>query len=418
MKAFLSLILLCLIYFSVAAQEKTLEFSTLSHDEIFAKAKADNKSIMLFFHFEKCGACIAMIEETFIEANVIEYYKDNFISMSIDTEKGDGIALKEKYNITLQPVFLFFNAQGELVHKYMGFMKGDKFIEESKKAVENLMTSTKADRMYKEGNRNIDFLIEYNYISDRTYTLDSNIIKNTFEGIKAADYKKEHVLKYIFTLHDYRGYKPMTYYSDKVQFFLDNTELLYKYFDTTVVHNKLLWILNDTQEEIIKKKDEAAFKKALSFIEKYEQKNSMMYRIEHLEYSTLMIGKYIGLRFANDFYKAFGDKNKYAAAKKDYEAAFWNDTEFLNTMAWLNAYYGQNISKKDFETFKKYALRAIELENNFSHNLTYAWLLYKSNKKKEMKKAKTQLQKTYALANDKQKESEEAKELEKLLEKI
>ena len=418
MKSFLLLALMCWCHFTVVAQSKTLEFSSLSHDEIFAKAKAENKSIMLFFHFEKCGACISMIEETFIAPAVIEYYKSNFISMSIDTEKGDGIALKEKYNISLQPAFLFFDTAGNLAHKYIGFMEEEEFIGEGKKVVENLLTSTKAEKMYNEGNRDLDFLIAYNYIADAAYTLDSTIIKSTFENIKAEDYTKEKVLKYMFLIYDYRGFIAMNYYSNEFQFLIDNINLLYSHFDTITVHNNMLAMLSNMQEEIIKRKDEAAFKKALSYIEKFEQKDNMIYSIKHLSDNSVMFTKYMSLRFASEFYKEFGDKKKYAVAQKAYEDSFWHDTYFLNNMAWLGVYYGKNIPKSELELYTKYALRAIALEDKFNHNLTYAWVLYRTGNKKNIKKAKVQLQKALSLANEKEQSNEQALELKALLEKV
>ncbi|MFC5283425.1 thioredoxin family protein [Pedobacter alpinus] len=85
-----------------------------------AQAKAQNKPIFLFGHTSWCGYCKQMDKEVLTTDQAGKAFNPTFINISLDMEKGDGLALKEKYNITGFPALLYFNAKGEVLHKVIG----------------------------------------------------------------------------------------------------------------------------------------------------------------------------------------------------------------------------------------------------------------------------------------------------------
>lgn len=85
-----------------------------------SQAKAQNKPIFLFGHTSWCGYCKQMDKEVFTTDQAGKAFNPTFINISLDMEKGDGLALKEKYNITAFPALLYFNAKGEVIHKVIG----------------------------------------------------------------------------------------------------------------------------------------------------------------------------------------------------------------------------------------------------------------------------------------------------------
>ena len=370
---------------------------------------------MLFLYFDGCGGAAEMKERVFKFPTVIEYYNNNFISLSLSMQQKEGIALKEKYNINSSPAFLFFDSNGNLVHQYVDIMSANQFVAEGKKVVEDQLTSVKAEKMYEGDNRDLDFLIEYNYIAVKANTLDSNIIKSTLKAIKPKDYKEEKILKYLFTIYKYREFVAMDFYSQEFQFLINNYPLLYEHFDSTTVRNNMLGLLNIVEDDIIANKNEAAFRQIFAYMQIFEEKQKVRYTIKHLNYQSYLYAPYMSINFAYKFYKHFGDANKYSAAEKAFEAGIWNDAAYINDLAWSNISNNTKLTKTALNKYIKYALRAIELEDNFSHNLTYAWLLYKTGEEENIEKAKIQFKKTMSLATEANKFNPYYQELESLL---
>lgn len=73
-------------------------------------------------------------KKVFTEKEVGEYFNANFVSIKMDMEKGEGIALQDKYAIKAFPTLLFMDSTGKVLHKVLGSMEPSKLIAEAKKA--------------------------------------------------------------------------------------------------------------------------------------------------------------------------------------------------------------------------------------------------------------------------------------------
>ncbi|MDX1902616.1 MAG: thioredoxin family protein, partial [Thermonemataceae bacterium] len=68
-------------------------------EEALAKAKQENKVLMVDFYTTWCGPCKLMTKTTFADTNLGDFVNQNFIAYKIDCEKGEGFQLAEKYEI-------------------------------------------------------------------------------------------------------------------------------------------------------------------------------------------------------------------------------------------------------------------------------------------------------------------------------
>lgn len=123
----------------------SVSISALAADEIQfvkgmtwaqVKAKALKEKKMIFFdaYATWCGPCKYMDNSVYTQKAAGDYYNTNFINVKMDMEAGEGISLSEEFNISAYPTFLFFSPEGKLVHKYVGGMEVEEFVQLGKDA--------------------------------------------------------------------------------------------------------------------------------------------------------------------------------------------------------------------------------------------------------------------------------------------
>src|SRR6187549_1401798 len=77
-----------------------IQFSHGNFASVTASAKAKKKLIFIDFHTVWCGPCRRMAAEIFTKPAVAELYNSRFVNYKVDAEKGEGIALARKYEVT------------------------------------------------------------------------------------------------------------------------------------------------------------------------------------------------------------------------------------------------------------------------------------------------------------------------------
>ncbi|RZJ20249.1 MAG: DUF255 domain-containing protein [Acinetobacter sp.] len=133
MKSLFTAICLFIISASVSAAEITfLENPTWA--SVLEKAKKENKMIFLDGYATWCGPCKKMDAETYKDQAVADYYNANFINVKYDMEKGEGVTLSTRYNVTAYPNLMFINPEGTMLHKGVGFLESNDFLDLGKKA--------------------------------------------------------------------------------------------------------------------------------------------------------------------------------------------------------------------------------------------------------------------------------------------
>lgn len=98
-------------------------------EEALAKAKQENKVLMVDFYTTWCGPCKLMTKTTFADTNLGDFVNQNFIAYKIDCEKGEGFQLAEKYEIEGYPTICFIDKSGKLIAQEVGFKKAEAFLE-------------------------------------------------------------------------------------------------------------------------------------------------------------------------------------------------------------------------------------------------------------------------------------------------
>ena len=141
-----------------------IKFFTGSWKDVLAEAKRQNKPIFVDIFTTWCGPCKLMAKQAFPDAKVGEKFNTNFISYQIDAEKGEGIDVAKKYVVTAYPTSLFVAANGDLIHRAIGYGGIKGMLDQADKAIEASKDPNPLsvmEKQYEGGKREPDFLASY-----------------------------------------------------------------------------------------------------------------------------------------------------------------------------------------------------------------------------------------------------------------
>jgi thiol-disulfide isomerase/thioredoxin len=131
-KKILAAWLLFVTFSASAAEIKFLENPTWT--AVLEQAKKENKMIFLDAYASWCGPCKQMDAETYTNQAVADFYNNNFINVKYDMEKGEGAMLADRYYVSSYPNLVFISPDGVMLHKGIGFMAANDFLNLAKLA--------------------------------------------------------------------------------------------------------------------------------------------------------------------------------------------------------------------------------------------------------------------------------------------
>src|SRR3712207_4751006 len=76
-----------------------IKFFQGSFEQALAEAKKQNKPLFVDFYAVWCGPCKRMAKTVFTQDSVGSYFNDKFISLQLDAEKSDNVAIAKQYKV-------------------------------------------------------------------------------------------------------------------------------------------------------------------------------------------------------------------------------------------------------------------------------------------------------------------------------
>lgn len=124
------------LFLSYLAQGQGIHFETGQWSDVLAKAKQENKPIFVDAYTVWCGPCRKMDQEVFTLEDVGQYLNEQFVSYKMDMEKGEGVDFAIKYDVTAFPTLLFFDHNGQMLYKSVGYKDRDQLLATTKLALD------------------------------------------------------------------------------------------------------------------------------------------------------------------------------------------------------------------------------------------------------------------------------------------
>lgn len=379
--------MLIFLTISISAQNNAIKFEEGTWAEIVAKAQKENKPIFLDAYAVWCGPCKWMAVNVFTNKDVAELFNSKFINAKIDMEKGEGIKLAQQFQVQAYPTLLILNSGGEVLHRACGASQVEEFIKWATESfdIENRFATLQTK--YENGERSSEFMLKYIEKIDKACINAEKVAEEYLNSLKdEALYEKNNWS--IFNSYIWNSE------SRSFKFVAENYSKFYDLYGD-MVNEKIVDVHSRKISTAIRKKDEDTYMANMNILK------SLNFPQSEKVYAALEC-------------KYFYSKNdwvNYAAKSVKYIEDFQiENSNELNRFAW-NFYVKVN-DKKMLEKAAEWSKKAIELNDNYANNDTYAAIQYKLGNKKEAQK--------YAeLALKKAKEGgEDATETEELLKKI
>ncbi|MBO9732772.1 MAG: thioredoxin family protein [Chitinophaga sp.] len=196
------LIFCCITGFSFAqhSPDTGIHFFKGTYAALLQEAQLQHKMIFIDVYTDWCGPCKGMDKFIFPLQEVGNKYNPRFLNYKLNAEKGEGIQLAKKFNITAYPTFLYLNSNGYLVHKVIGERDAPVFISQVDKVMELANDKNQLGNLeaaFTAGNREPAFLRTY-IMQQFSLNIDNS---HTFDAwlkvVPAAKLKKEPQLLFI-----------------------------------------------------------------------------------------------------------------------------------------------------------------------------------------------------------------------------
>lgn len=107
-----------------------VNFQNITFQKALAEAAQQHKMVFLNIYAVWCGPCKHLKMTTFQSPQVAGLVNKKCISIDVDVEKEEGIALARKYQIEAHPLVLILNPEGKVVKRILGYRDAGDFMSE------------------------------------------------------------------------------------------------------------------------------------------------------------------------------------------------------------------------------------------------------------------------------------------------
>ncbi|WP_316815417.1 DUF255 domain-containing protein [Pedobacter nyackensis] len=281
-----------------SSNPNNVQFQKLSLEDALAKAKNENKAIYVDMSASWCQPCKMMQEKVFPDPQVVEYLNKNFISIYFQCDLDSALSnvYRDKYISTAFPTHLLIDKNGELIHKFVGYMSVPSFLTELNKGVLANTGLNSFHKRYKDGERSAAFMNEY-----------ITLLANANEGQRASGLASEYLKT--LSVNDLANRK--TFYlisefvrdldSDLAQKILTNKQIFEKNVGKADVdtYERMLWLIKATS--FVTEKDG----------EKVLDKTGYDAFVKRIEASGIDKDDYVKMTSSMENYHLTGDWNSY-----------------------------------------------------------------------------------------------------------
>lgn len=109
-------------------KKEAIHWQRLSLDEAVAKAKVENKHILIYFTAKWCGPCQQMEQTVFPDNKVIRTVNDHYIALKIDVDAWGSKKWTMAFAVRPIPDFIILDAAKRRLRHQIGYMKQEQLL--------------------------------------------------------------------------------------------------------------------------------------------------------------------------------------------------------------------------------------------------------------------------------------------------
>jgi len=110
-------------------------------EEGWVAAEKLDRPVMLYFHSDKCPACKMLEENVFGDEKTASFLNGNFVCVSVNVDKPEGMDLARKYKVLALPTVIFLSPSREQLDKIYGYWPPGDFQKVAKSTLESFKAS-------------------------------------------------------------------------------------------------------------------------------------------------------------------------------------------------------------------------------------------------------------------------------------
>ncbi len=240
---------------SLLAQDREIKFAHENFDAILAQAKKENKLIFMDCWATWWRPCIQMANTAFKDNTVADYYNSTFVNAKFDMEKGEGIDLKNKYNVNVFPTLLFLDGDGNVVHRSAGGRDAAGIIALGKVALNPEERFSAIKEKYEANKTDGTAVLKYLHALREAYVPYNEVSNSYFAILKEADYLKEENWQLIVNFVE-------DYSIPVFKYLVKNKDVFSEKFGKKAVENKIEQVYFQSQATFLRRNiDEVAYNK-------------------------------------------------------------------------------------------------------------------------------------------------------------
>ncbi|TCJ19331.1 DUF255 domain-containing protein [Flaviaesturariibacter flavus] len=173
---------LCSLPLLAAAQDKGIQFTHASSwEEVMQQAQKEKKMIFVDAFTTWCGPCKYLSKEVFTQDKVGKYFNEHFVSvkLQLDTTDKDDDYVKQWYpyaskvmnglQVNVFPTLLFFDANGQPVHRFSGAGNADGLLADAANALNPDQQFYTLQKRYSSGDRDVELLRNFSNAALKAY---------------------------------------------------------------------------------------------------------------------------------------------------------------------------------------------------------------------------------------------------------
>jgi len=362
---------------ALKAQDREINFAHENFNELLAKAKKEKKLIFMDCWATWCGPCIQMAKTAFKDNKAADFYNSTFVNAKFDMEKGEGIELKNKYNVTVYPTLLFIDGDGKVVHRSAGGRDAEGILKLAEIALNPDERLSYFTDNFAANKTNAPFVARYLNALKDAYLPYEEIAAEFFNNMNQEKYLIPENWEMIKTYAD-------DFNSNIFKFLVANKEEFTQKYGNEEVNTKIENVYFSSQAKFLSRnlnEEKYNTNKALILAQNNDQ------AIRAITHTDIY------------FYQIKGDfKNFVKKANELIIDLKYDDQQQINSLAW--AVFEQSSDTEDLQKALKWSEISVKLEKDPSYIDTLANLHFKlGNKEKaiELEKEALELAKNYGM---------------------